>query len=98
MKFYLKGSVSELHVHNPKGPSTALETRVTEEDLMSKPCKSGSANELDVTPHGDQSLFICVCARVCVFVNPVKLAKYQDYTPINLSPENQMDTRTQVFS
>lgn len=56
MKFYLKGSVSELH---PKGPSTA-----PEEDLMYKPCKSGSPNELDVSPQGDQSFFICM--RVCV--------------------------------
>lgn len=37
-----EGSVSELH---PKGPSTA-----PEEDLMYKPCKSGSPNELDVSP------------------------------------------------
>lgn len=58
MKFYLKGSVSELH---PKGPSTA-----PEEDLMYKPCKSGSPNELDVSPQGDQSFFLFVCVYVCV--------------------------------
>uniref|UniRef100_K1QBZ3 Uncharacterized protein n=1 Tax=Magallana gigas TaxID=29159 RepID=K1QBZ3_MAGGI len=49
-EYFEQGSVSELHVHNPKGPSTAPESHVTEEDLMYKPCKSGSANEWDVTP------------------------------------------------
>lgn len=37
-------------MHNPKGPSTAPESHVTEEDLMSKPCESGNANASDVTP------------------------------------------------
>lgn len=47
-----EGSVSELHVgvHTPEGPSTAQKSHVTKEALMSKPCKSGSASELDATP------------------------------------------------
>lgn len=51
-------------MHNPKGPSTAPESHVTEEDLMSKPCESGNANASDVTPQGDQSFFY-LCEYVC---------------------------------
>lgn len=54
-------------MHNPKGPSTAPESHVTEEDLMSKPCESGNANASDVTPQGDQSFFF-ICVNLCVVV------------------------------